>query len=205
VSPRKYQQTRRAEQTAETRSRVIDVVIDQLRKGPGRPLTLEQVARDTGVARSTIYLIFGSRDGLIAAVAKEITKRSGVIGIVEATRDPDPRQSLRRGIKAGVAMYAADREVFRALGALAKLDPGTLGAADPLRDRVRIVGMQELARRLAAAGELRDDVSEAEAVDLLWVLTGFDAFDLLFTGRGLPPDDVTGRLVAMAERAVCRP
>ena len=205
MSPRKYEQTRRAEQTAETRRRVIDVVVDQLRKGPGRPLSLDQVARDTGVARSTIYLIFGSRDGLIEAVAKDVTKRSGVLGIVEATQDPDPRQTLRRGIRAGVAMYAADREVFRALGALARLDPAALGGADPMRDRVRIAGMQELAHRLAERGELRDDVSEAEAVDLLWVLTGFEAFDLLFTGRGLAPDEVTDRLVAMAERAVCRP
>jgi hypothetical protein len=48
-------------------------------------------------------------------------------------------------------------------------------------------------------------VTEAEAVDLLFVITSFDTFDLLYTGRGLDPATVAERLIAMAERAVCQP
>jgi hypothetical protein len=36
-------------------------------------------------------------------------------------------------------------------------------------------------------------------VDTLWLLTSFDAFDLLFTGRELPADEVAARLTATAE------
>jgi hypothetical protein len=43
-----------------------------------------------------------------------------------------------------------------------------------------------------------------EAADLLWVLTGFEAFDLLHTGRGLSVDEVADRLITMAERSVLR-
>jgi AcrR family transcriptional regulator len=204
VATRRYEQTRRAEQAADTRRRVVDVVIDQLREGPGRPLSVERIARDTGVARSTVYLIFGSRDGLIAAVAKEVAIRSGVAGIVEAQDDPDARSALRRGIRAGVLMYAKDRQVFRALQSLARLDPQNLGDADPLHDRHRTVGMATIAQRLSEQGYLREGLSAAEAADLLWVITGFEAFDLLYTGRKLDVETTVERLVTLAERGVLR-
>ncbi len=37
-----------------------------------------------------------------------------------------------------------------------------------------------------------------------WLLTSFDDFGVLSTGRGLPVDEVAGLLTAMAERTVCR-
>jgi hypothetical protein len=43
-----------------------------------------------------------------------------------------------------------------------------------------------------------------DAAHTLWLITSFDAFDLLYTGRGLPVDEVARLLIATAERAVCR-
>jgi hypothetical protein len=40
--------------------------------------------------------------------------------------------------------------------------------------------------------------------DLLWLLTSSDAFDLLYTDRGLSVDDTTRVLVATAERSLLR-
>lgn len=37
------------------------------------------------------------------------------------------------------------------------------------------------------------------------MITSFDAFDLLYTGRDLPVDEIARLLVATAEHAVCRP
>ena len=62
-----------------------------------------------------------------------------------------------------------------------------------------------LAQMLAEQGLLRDGVSEAEATDILTVITSFQAFDELFSGSGLPADVVADRLIAMAERSICRP
>jgi hypothetical protein len=42
----------------------------------------------------------------------------------------------------------------------------------------------------------------ADQVDVLWMLTSFEAFDVLYTGRGLPADEVAARLVRTAERSV---
>ena len=41
-----------------------------------------------------------------------------------------------------------------------------------------------------------------EANDILWVITSFESFDLLYSGRGLPLDTVVERLTETAERAL---
>jgi hypothetical protein len=64
--------------------------------------------------------------------------------------------------------------------------------------------MAHLAQRLADQDVLRPDVRVGEAANLLWLLTSFDAFDLLYTGRGMSVDDVAAALITTAERSLCR-
>jgi hypothetical protein len=59
-----------------------------------------------------------------------------------------------------------------------------------------------LAGRLAEQGVLRADLGVEDAEHILWVLTSFESFDLLFTGRGLPADRATTILIDIAERAL---
>jgi hypothetical protein len=66
----------------------------------------------------------------------------------------------------------------------------------------RAKGMMRLARRLGRHGLLREGLSPTKAADQLWILTSFDAFDLLYTGRSLSADEVAQVLVKMAERSV---
>jgi hypothetical protein len=42
------------------------------------------------------------------------------------------------------------------------------------------------------------------ATSLLWILTSFDAFDLLYTGLCLSADSAAEILIGAAERALCR-
>jgi hypothetical protein len=71
-------------------------------------------------------------------------------------------------------------------------------------DERRFGGMAHLAQRLADQDVLRPDVRVGEAANLLWLLTSFDAFDLLYTGRGMSVDDVAAALITTAERSLCR-
>ena len=50
----------------------------------------------------------------------------------------------------------------------------------------------------------RDDVSVDHAADVLWMLTSFESFELLYTGRSVPADEVASTLAATAERTLCR-
>ena len=100
-------------------------------------------------------------------------------------------------------MYARVPDLARALFTLAAIDPDAVAAVSAIEDGRR-PGQAHLANGLHAQGYLRDDVSVKEATDMLTVLTSFQAFDELFTGSGLDAETVADRLIAMAERSLCR-
>jgi AcrR family transcriptional regulator len=202
MGTRRYEQRLRAQTAKDTRRRVLDAVYDQLREAPAQPVSVDGIARTAGVARSTVYVIFGSRAGLFDAFAADLLERGGFGRVLEAVADPDPRVTIREGITGGVHTFAAHRDVFRALVSMAELDPDAVGGAMQRSEERRAKGMMRLARRLARHGLLRDGLGAKKAADRLWVLTSFDAFDLLYKGRGLSANEVARVLVDMAERSV---
>jgi len=203
MGTRRYQQRARAESAEQTRRRILDTVIEKLRHAPMEPISVEDVASAAGVARSTVYAIFGSRAGLFEAVGSEFYDRAGYERLLDAVRHPDAREHLRGGIRAASAMLAADRDVVRALFSIAEHDEHGVGRIVRGTESERARGMARLARRLEEQGELRPDLSVADAEHILWVLTSFESFDLLYRGRDLDAAAAAELLVATAERAVC--
>jgi AcrR family transcriptional regulator len=204
VTTRKYEQRVRAEAAAETRRRVLDAVARRLRAAPTEPINLDTVAREAKVSRSTIYVVFGSKAGLLDAFARDMWERTGLAELTEAVASKDPRDHLRRGIDASCRMYAADLELYRVLFAMSQLDPGSVGGAIQSKEEGRSGGMAYLAQRLAEGKVLRQGVTAEQAADLLWMLCSFEAFDLLHTGRNLSVEEAIDVLVTTAERALCR-
>ena len=100
-------------------------------------------------------------------------------------------------------IYAADRDVFNALFAMTKLDPDAVGGAVQRIEEQRAKGMTWASRRLARQKQLKPRVSASKAAHVLWLVASFEAFDLLYTGRGLSARE-TGRILADSfENAVC--
>jgi hypothetical protein len=64
--------------------------------------------------------------------------------------------------------------------------------------------MAHLARRLHEQDVLRPELTVDEAADVLWVVTSFEAYDLLARRRGLGHDEAVRRLIGAAERSTCR-
>jgi AcrR family transcriptional regulator len=201
---RKYEQRRRAEAAEATRRRILDAVHHQLTTEPAQPPSVEQIAERAGVSRSTVYLIFGSRAGLFDAFTRDLVERAGFAELVDAVAHPDALEHLRGGIRASSRMFAAEREVLRVLFSMSAIDPDAVGGAVLQQEGERAGGIAHLAHRLAEQERLSPGVSEAEAADVLWLLSSFDTFDSLATGRGLSADDVSDRLITLAERTLCR-
>jgi AcrR family transcriptional regulator len=203
MATRKYEQTLRAESAEATRRRILDALEERLREAPTEPVTMEDIARRAGVARTTVYLVFDSRAGLFDALATDLWNRAGLPNLTDAVADPDALEHLRGGLRAGVEIYAALRDVAVALFSMSALDPDSVGGAIERLEARRWGGMQYLAGRLAEQNRLRADVTVEEAADVLWMLAGFGAFDALYTGRGMSADDVSRTLIATAERTLC--
>jgi AcrR family transcriptional regulator len=201
---RRYEQRLRAEAADETRRRILDAVAQRLRDAPTEPLGLDQVAQLARVARSTIYLIFGSRAGLLDAFTEDLADRTGLARLTEAVANPDARRHLREGIAAGFKMYAEDLVVYRVLFSMNHLDPASLGGAVERMEERRAGGMAYLARRLAEDAVLRDDVTIEQAIDLLWVLCSFETFDALYSDRGKSLEEAIELIAWTAEQSLCR-
>ena len=204
VATRKYEQRLRATAAEETRRRILDAVYERLRAAPAERISVDRVARMAGVARSTVYLVFGSRAGLFDALGDDLLRRAAYERLLAAVAHPDARETLRAGFRAGVDMFAEDRDVVRALHSMAALDEEAVGGAIRRIEEERTRGMARLARRLGEQGALRPDVTVDDAAHVLWLLTSFDAFDQLYAGRGLSAEETTRLLVEAAERSLCR-
>jgi AcrR family transcriptional regulator len=202
VATRRYEQRARAQAAEDTRRRILDAMYERLRAAPSQAVSVDRVAKDAGVARSTVYLVFGSRAGLFDAVGRDVMERAGYAGLLQAVRHEDAREHMRGGLTAGARMYAAETEVIRALFGMARLDPDAAGGAIAGIEAERSRGMLRLARRLDEQGLLRADVTVEDAAHVLWVLASFESFDALFTGRGLSLEETTRLLIATAERSL---
>lgn len=204
MAARKYEQQLRAETAVQTRRRILEAVYERLREAPSEPVSIDRVARMARVARSTVYLVFGSRAGLFDAIGADLLERGGFDRLLRAAEHPDAREGLRGAILAGGQLDASHRDVLRVLHSMALLDAEAVGGAIQRMEESRARGMTYCAERLAEQGFLRTDVTPAEAANVLWLLTSFDSFDLLYTGRALSVEEVSETLITIAERTLCR-
>jgi AcrR family transcriptional regulator len=203
MSTRRYRQTLRADAAAETRRRILEAARAALTVRPLRPLNVAEVAAAAEVARSTVYEIFASRKGLHVALAEDVLERGGFGRLQEAFRRPDALAALEGSFRAWARLGAAELGVAGALLSLGAVDPDAASAVARLESG-RIEGMRSLARRLREQGYLRPDVSQAEAVDILWILTHHATLRALLEERRLGPRAAAHRLIAMARRSLLR-
>src|SRR3954452_22622137 len=122
VTTRRYEQRQRAEDAEKTRQRIVDAVLARLRAAPAEPVAIEKIAAMAGVARSTVYAIFGSRAGLFDDLGAHLQARTGYERLVEASHRPDAGEAFRGGLRAASEMLAAERDTWRVLRSMAQLD-----------------------------------------------------------------------------------
>jgi AcrR family transcriptional regulator len=202
MARRPYHQRARAEDAERTRSRIIEAVFARLREAPAETVAIDRIAQMAGVARSTVYAIFGSRSGLFDAVGRELAARSGYEVLVDAKHQPDARDHLRAGFRAATEMFAANRDIYRALRSMAQLDETAVGGVVDRMDAERAAGMARVVGRLLEQGVLRKDLSGPDAEHIMMMLSSFESFDVLYTVRGLATDRVAALLIDTAERAL---
>jgi AcrR family transcriptional regulator len=204
IPKRSYNQKARAENAAETRRRIIEVTRDLLTRSPLESVSLPAIAAEAGVARSTVYTIFGSREGLMVAVAEDLLERGGFARIGQALRGPDVVRAFEVSMDVAMELYSQEHEVAWALLSLAAVDRDASSAAARLNFGRRD-GMRKIAQRMHDQGVLRDDVTVDEAADVLWLITSFETFGQLYRDRSLTPQQVGERLMAVTRRTLYKP
>jgi AcrR family transcriptional regulator len=189
VVKRRYDSTRRQEQSRQTRKAIL-AAAGRLFVDPGYAATpLTAVAADAGVAVQTLYAIFGSKRQLLSQLVDvtlagddepvAIPERPFV---AEIRALADPRAKLTRFARHLAEINSRQAQVMLALAAAATADPD---AADIWRKNIneRRHGMSLFAAELTATGALRPDLNLEQVTDVLWLAQDVRNFDWLVQQR----------------------
>jgi len=198
MGTRPYHQHKRAQQAEMTRQRIIEVARSVLMEAPFVAINLETVASRAGVARSTIYTIFGSRLGLFEAMAQDFRDRGGFGAIQAAFTLPDARDILRQSLGAAVHLYRKEGRLWRALQLQAVIDPDA-AILTSRENHDRIGGMHYLAQLLQQQGYVRAGITVTEVGQILAMLSDFVVYDQLTMTMGLTADQLLAHLLLITQ------
>jgi len=182
---------------AETREKVVDAARLLFAETGFHRVSLDEIARQADVARATVYHQFGSKLGVLGAVVEDYERRAGLAALAELI-ETGPVETLARDVvTAGCRYWSTDPALARSIIAFTVTDPQ---AADLLAGHD--AGRLRLLTRMVERLDLPDP---ARALDALWLLTGFAAYDDLSRGRRLSTARAAELLSDLAEKALRRP
>ena len=194
MSPRRYKLGARTASVAETRERVVGAARRLFAEAGFHRVSLDEIARRADVARATVYHQFGSKLGVLGAVVEDYEQRAGLAALAELVESGPVATLVRDVVTAGCTYWSTDPALARSIVAFAVTDPQ---AADLLagHDAGRLRLLTRMVERL--------DLPEPEqALDALWLLTGFAAYDDLTRGRGLTTAAAAALLCDLADQAL---
>lgn len=198
MSPRPYRMGTRTSAVAQGRARVAAAARELFADRGFHRVSLDEVARRADVARATVYHQFGSKIGLLEAVVRDFEQRAGLEALAELVETAPPDRLIRAVVTAGCDYWATDPMLARQVIAFATTDAE---AAHLLtrHDAGRLRLLSRMVDRLSAAGRLPDSCPTERALDTLWLLTGFVAYDELSRGRALSTPAAAELLADLAE------
>lgn len=187
---RRYESTHRRSQAAQTRAAILEAAAELFVEPGYAAAPLTAVAARAGVAVQTVYKAFGTKQALLSALV-DVT----IAGdddpvplperpfVAEIAAMPDARDKLTRYAVHLVAIHERQSQVMLALSAAATADPDAAAIWRKYADDRRL-GMTMFARELAGTGQLREDRTLDEVVDVLWLAMDVRNFDWLVRERG---------------------
>jgi len=135
--------------------------------------------------RVTIYRQFGSKLGLLQAVADDLAERGQAaerLGAAAAL--PDASTAFRSLVIELCRFWDTDPPLFRRMVSLAAVDPEARQVIET-REQLRYNGIDTLTGRLAGEGRLRAPFGKDQAIATIAAVTSFPACDQIASPLGV--------------------
>lgn len=209
---RRYRSPLRAEQSRQTRARILTAARDLLLAQGYAATTIPSIAAAAGVSAQTVYNAFPNKPALVKAVW-DVTLVGDDEPVPFAER-PEVRSLLAEpDARRYLAGYAAlGGKLLERLGPLLTvLLAGANGGDAELSDLVealdaeRLAGTLMVARHVADLGGLREDWDVEHARDAIWTLNSVQVYDLLVRRRKWTQQEYVDWVGAAMADAVLRP
>lgn len=195
---RRYDASRRREQAAQTRDRILEAARGLfVANGYGRT-TMADIARAAGVATETVYAAFRTKANLLHHVwyatfrgDDEDVRLLHRPEIQQLLAEPDLPTRLRRHAEVMTPVLRRSAPLLKALEAAAASEPAAADMVTELDD-MRLDAYRQLARAAAETGQLA--VPEEECADVLYAALDGRLWQRLVVQRGWTDDRFAGWL-----------
>jgi AcrR family transcriptional regulator len=158
---------------------VLKAARAQLEKGGTRDLSMESLAKASGVTRQTIHNLFGTRSGVLETLFDQIAVDGGMERMREVMMARDAGLMLDGFIAVFSKFWAKNRLLLKRIHGIAAIDP-EFGKAVYARNQRRHMAATRVMERLGEG--VRGQKSDAIAC--LVALTSFEFFDALVESLG---------------------
>lgn len=201
---RSYHSPLREAQVELSRSKVLDAAREAFLGEGYAAVTIAGIAARAGVARETVYKLFGSKAELLKRLY-DVTVAGDADEIPIAGREWW-QEMLAADPPSMIATFArANADVGSRLGPILTMIAGGAAGGDPdLRalsataEAERLTGVSAFIEALAGRTRLRNGIPADEAVDITWALIAPEMWQLLTQRRGWDP----ARYQAWLERSL---
>lgn len=155
--------------------------------------TIEAISDLADVPPATVYRLFSSKLGILKALldvsiagddeAVPLQARAGARALLA---DADPERQLAGFATICCEINSRSAPVYRILVSAAGSDPEAAALLDGYTQK-RQEGQGQIARSMARAGQLRPNLNERDAADIIHALMSPEVYRLLVCDRGWPP------------------
>jgi AcrR family transcriptional regulator len=180
---RPYALGKRLELSGRKRAAILAAARTQLEANGFLHLTMDSLARESGVTRQTIHNLFGTKAGVLEALFDQLA----LIGGMERMRDVMQQGNAESMLSGFVAVFtdfwAKDRQLLRRIHGIAAID-SEFAAAVEARNRRRQTAASRVVDQLARGKGEKDMEDRMQRIATLFALTSFEFFDSLAESCG---------------------
>jgi len=191
VKPRRrYDATRRRRQAQLTRQAVVDVARQLLLTRGYAGTTIAAIAGEADVSVEMIYKAFGGKPGLVRAIWERALAGAGPISAYRRSdtmrlHETDARAVIRQWGTFTTEVAPRVAPILLLIRTAAAIDPDMAALhAEVIQEQ--LMRMEHNARYLFERGDLRPDLSLAQARDVMLVYSSPEVYDLLVLRQGWP-------------------
>jgi AcrR family transcriptional regulator len=185
---RAYSSPVRAEAADETRARVLAAANDLFSRRGIDAVTIAEIAGKSGVAGSTVYAIFKSKEGILRSLMEQSLFGGRFQSAQRILADiSDPAQMIALTSHVSRAIYESESSDLGLLRRVSGFSPA-LRKIEEEFEQTRYEMQEERLRRLFAAGRAKKSISFDEARRVMWMYTSRAVYGMLVVEGGWTPD-----------------
>ncbi len=188
---RSYVSSHRRDLAQRTREKILAAARQLFRDRGYGETTIQAIAKRAAVAVPTVYAVFGGKRAILLSLLDSIEgladQSSLIASLAEHAREP--RAQLHAFIDFQVRLFTAGADMIRIaeLAGEANQDIAELWSLGAAR---RLETCRKLVASLAAHRALKEGLSEARAIDILWTLSSPEMYSLLVRERQWSPAEL---------------